>query len=81
MIPIKSIIEVSLPNVLRLGVTVFVFLKRKMEWSEMFIATCLMSFVLFSFAKVGGSGNKSVGTLDYLSLRWGGHVQLKLQRQ
>ncbi|MCK5350893.1 MAG: hypothetical protein KAJ25_15965, partial [Desulfobacula sp.] len=37
--------------VLRLGVTVFVFLKRKMEWSEMLIVTCLMSFALFSFAK------------------------------
>ena len=53
--------------VLRLGVTVFVFLKRKMEWSEMLIVTGLMSFALFSFAKAGGSSNKSVGTLDYLS--------------
>jgi len=53
--------------VLRLGVTVFVFLKRKMEWSEMLIVTCLMSFTLFSFAKVGGNSNKPVGTLDYLS--------------
>jgi steroid 5-alpha reductase family enzyme len=54
--------------VLRLSVTVYVFLKRKMEWSEMLIVTCLMSFALFSFAKVGGSSNKSVGALDYLSL-------------
>lgn len=54
--------------VLRLGVTVFVFLKRKMEWSEMLIVTCLMSFALFSFAKAGGNSNKSVGTLDYLSV-------------
>ncbi|MDA3917582.1 MAG: hypothetical protein PF690_11495 [Deltaproteobacteria bacterium] len=54
--------------VLRLGVTVFIFLKRKMEWSEMLIVTCLMSFALFSFAKVGGSSNKSVGTLHFSML-------------
>ncbi len=51
--------------VLRLSVTVFVFLKRKMEWSEMLIVTCLMSFALFSFAKAGGSSDESVGTWDY----------------
>ncbi len=54
--------------ILRLGITVFVFLKRKMEWSEMLIVSCLMSFALFSFAKVGGSSNKAVGALDYLSI-------------
>ncbi len=54
--------------VLRLGVTVFIFLKRKMEWSEMLIVSCLMSFALFSFASVGGSSNKAVGVLDSLSI-------------
>jgi len=54
--------------ILRLGITVFVFLKRKMEWTEMLIVTCLMSFALFSFAQVGGSSNKAVGALDYLSI-------------
>ncbi len=39
--------------VLRLGVTVLIFLKRN-------IVTCLMSFALFSFAKAGGSSDKSV---------------------
>ena len=52
----------------RLFVTVFVFLKRKMAWSEMLIVSGLMSFALFSFAKVGGSSNQPVGILDYFSI-------------
>ena len=52
----------------RLFVTVFVFLKRKMTWSEMLIVSGLMSFALFSFAKVGGSSNQPVGILDYFSI-------------
>ncbi len=52
----------------RLFVTVFIFLKRKMAWSEMLIVSGLMSFALFSFAKVGGSSNQPVGILDYFSI-------------
>lgn len=51
----------------RLIVTVFVFLKRKMDWSEMLIVSGLMAFVLFSFAKVGGSSNEPVGAFDCFS--------------
>lgn len=52
----------------RLFITVFVFLKRKMTWGEMLIVSGLMSFALFSFAKVGGSSNQPVGGLDYFSI-------------
>jgi protein-S-isoprenylcysteine O-methyltransferase Ste14 len=52
----------------RLIITVFVFLKRKMAWSEMLLVSSLMSFALFSFAKVGGSSNQPVGGLDYFSI-------------
>jgi protein-S-isoprenylcysteine O-methyltransferase Ste14 len=53
---------------LRLSITVFVFLERKMAWREMFLVSGLMSFALFSFAKVGGSSNQPIGILDYFSL-------------
>jgi protein-S-isoprenylcysteine O-methyltransferase Ste14 len=52
----------------RLFITVFVFLKRKMTWSEMLLVSGLMSFALFSFAKVGGSSNQPIGILDYFSI-------------
>ena len=54
--------------VVRLFVTVFVFLKRKMAWSEMLLVTGLMSFALFSFAKVGGNSLQPIGILDYFSI-------------
>ncbi len=53
---------------LRLSITVFVFLERKMAWREMFLVSGLMSFALFSFAKVGGSSNQPIGILDYFSI-------------
>jgi len=52
----------------RLIITVFVFLKRKIAWSEMFLVSSLMSFALFSFAKVGGDSNQPVGFLDCFSI-------------
>lgn len=52
----------------RLFITVFVFLKRKMAWSEMLLVSGLMSFVLFSFAKVGGNSHQPVGALDCFSI-------------
>jgi len=54
--------------VLRLIITVFVFLKRKMEWSEMLIVSGLMSVALFSFGKVGGNSNQPIEALDYFSI-------------
>lgn len=54
--------------VFRLFITVFVFLKRKMAWSEMLLVSGLMSFALFSFAKVGGSSFQPIGVLDYFSI-------------
>jgi len=52
----------------RLFITVFVFLKRKIAWSEMLLVSGLMSFALFSFAKVGGNSHQLVGALDYFSI-------------
>ena len=52
----------------RLIVTVFVFLKRKMAWSEMLFVSSLMSFALFSLVKVGGSSSEPLGRLDYFSI-------------
>ena len=52
----------------RLFITVFIFLKRKMEWSEMVVVSGLMSFALFSFAKVGGNSNQPIGIMDYFSI-------------
>ena len=54
--------------VLRLFITVFVFLKRKMAWSEMLLVSGLMSFALISFAKVGGNNHQPIGALDYFSI-------------
>jgi steroid 5-alpha reductase family enzyme len=39
-----------------------------MDWSEMLMVSGLMSFALFSFAKVGGNSHQSVGILDYFSI-------------
>ena len=52
----------------RLFITVFVFLKRKMGWGEMLLVSGLMSFALFSFAKVGGNNHQPVGALDCFSI-------------
>ena len=54
--------------VVRLFATVFIFLKRKMEWTEMLLVSGLMSLVLFSFAKVGGNNGQPIGSLDYFSM-------------
>jgi len=53
---------------LRLSVTVFVFLKRKMVWLEMILVTVLMSFVLFSFASVGGANQQPVGAIEFFGI-------------
>ena len=67
--PIRQIILTSflIIYILRLFVTVFVFLKRKWSWNEMLIVTFLMSFALFSFAKVGGKSNHFIGVLEYVA--------------
>ena len=52
----------------RLFITVFVFLKRKMGWMETILISGLMSFALFSFARVGGSSQLPLNALDYLGL-------------
>lgn len=53
---------------LRLLITVFVFLKRRMVWVEAIVITILMSFVLFSFAKVGGNNHQSIGIIEIIGI-------------
>ena len=53
---------------LRLLLTAFVFLKRKMGWAETIIVSILMSLALFSFAKVGGSSELPLNALDYIGI-------------
>ncbi len=54
--------------VVRLFITNFIFLKRKMEWREMLFVSGLMSFALFSFARVGGSSFQPIANLDYFAI-------------
>jgi len=54
--------------VLRLFITVFVFLKRTWAWSEMLFVTGLMSLALFSFAKIGGNSNQPIGASDSFAI-------------
>lgn len=49
---------------LRLQVTVWVFQKRKWTWLETLLITVLMVFVLYSFAKSGGSNTQVVGVVE-----------------
>jgi protein-S-isoprenylcysteine O-methyltransferase Ste14 len=52
----------------RLLITVFVFLKRKMSWLETILISALMSFALFSFARIGGSSHEPQNIFDFLGL-------------
>ena len=52
----------------RLFITVFVFLKRKLGWGETILISVLMSFALFSFARVGGSSDLPLNIFDWLGL-------------
>jgi len=53
---------------LRLLITVFVFLKRKMGWIETILISGLMFFALYSFAKVGGSSQLPLNALDVIGI-------------
>ena len=53
---------------MRLQVTVWVFQKRKWTWLETIIITILMSFVLYSFAMVGGNNKQTVGVVDIIGI-------------
>jgi len=53
---------------LRLQVTVWIFQKRKWAWLEIITITVLMSFVLYAFAKVGGSNKQGVGAVEAIGI-------------
>ena len=67
---IRQIILISclLLYILRLFITIFVFLKRKFVWGEAIIVATLMSFALFSLAHTGGSSTVEINTLDYFGI-------------
>lgn len=50
----------------RLLITVFVFLKRKMDWFETILISGLMFFALYSFAKVGASSQLPLNAFDII---------------
>jgi len=52
----------------RLQVTVWVFQKRKWTWLETIIITVLMSFVLYTFASVGGNNKQVVGAVEVIGI-------------
>ena len=54
--------------ILRLFITTFVFLKRKLVWMEAITVAGLMSLALFSFAHMGGSSPVEINALDYTGI-------------
>ena len=63
----RQIILIScvLVYILRLIITTFVFLKRKLFWTEATVIAILMSIALFSFLHIGGSSPLEINVLDY----------------
>lgn len=51
--------------ILRLIITTFVFLKRKLFWTEATVVAILMSVALFSFLHIGGRSPLEINALDY----------------
>jgi len=54
--------------VLRVAVTILIFLKRKFVWGEAFLVTCFMTFVLLIFARKGGANPNPVGLIEVAGL-------------
>jgi protein-S-isoprenylcysteine O-methyltransferase Ste14 len=52
----------------RLQVTVWLFQKRKWTWIETIIISVLMSFVLYTFASVGGNNKQVLGAVEMLGV-------------
>ena len=52
----------------RLQVTVWLFQKRKWTWLETIIISILMSFVLYSFASVGGNNKQVLGAVEMVGV-------------
>ncbi|MBT3358367.1 MAG: DUF1295 domain-containing protein [Rhodospirillales bacterium] len=54
--------------VLRVAVTIVVFLKRKFIWIESVMVTAFMVFVLLAFARTGGANPQSIGSFEVIGL-------------
>ena len=52
----------------RLQVTVWVFQKRRWTWLETITITVLMSYVVYAFARVGGSNKQIVGVVEVIGI-------------
>jgi len=52
----------------RLQVTIWIFQKRKWTWLETITITVLMSFVIYTFAKVGGNNKQVVGVVEVIGI-------------
>jgi protein-S-isoprenylcysteine O-methyltransferase Ste14 len=52
----------------RLQVTVWVFQKRRWTWLETITITVLMSYVVYAFARVGGSNTQVVGVVEVIGI-------------
>lgn len=54
--------------VMRLFITLFVFLKRKMSWGEGLLITLVMSLVLLALAYFGGNQKTIMGVIDSIGI-------------
>ena len=54
--------------IVRLQVTVWIFLKREWTWSETITVTALMSFVVYAYASVGGNNKQAVGAVEIIGI-------------
>lgn len=52
----------------RLQITVWVFQKRRWTWPETIAITVLMSFVLYTFARVGGNNKQVVSVVEVIGI-------------
>ncbi len=62
------LLSCSIFYLLRLVLTMFVFLKRKMAWLEAILISILMPLILFAFVYIGGNNNKSINIIDIMGM-------------
>lgn len=53
---------------LRMLVTLFVFLKRRMSWGEGLLVSVVMSLIIFALAYYGGNQKTAVGVVDCIGI-------------
>ncbi len=53
---------------LRMLVSLFIFLKRRMSWGEGLLVSVVMSLIIFALAYYGGNQETAVGVVDYIGI-------------